>query len=341
MSTIETTKTIELKKDNRDYFFDNLRALLIFCVVLCHGIETARGSSESLALFHELVLCFVMPMFVFVTGYFAKSQDTHGSPKRMKIINLIVLYIICQIIKMIIFGQTSFIRPSYANWYIVAIIIWYYILPTVSKAKVWVALVIAIFIAVTLGSDPYINEVLQLSRVIGFLPYFILGYACNTSIAKKLQSRKMQIVEAGILIICIGVYSLLMYGSIPLGILHYTSCYSNMGYSFLIGAILKIIMYAFSVCMCVGICAIIPRKKCFFSVIGKRTLPIYIFHTIIYSYIICYTDILDQIANAHNTLLLFIVFSLVMTVICANKLFDKMLAKLMGIDFGFLLKNKY
>lgn len=61
----------------RDYFFDNLKAVLIFLVVLGHFLLPIHGESV-LVVVKRLIYVFHMPLFVFVSGYFAKKIYKNG-----------------------------------------------------------------------------------------------------------------------------------------------------------------------------------------------------------------------------------------------------------------------
>lgn len=56
---------------SRDYGMDNLRCLLMMCVVLGHLLEICPSSPGSEFLYRILYV-FHMPAFVFLTGYFAR-----------------------------------------------------------------------------------------------------------------------------------------------------------------------------------------------------------------------------------------------------------------------------
>ncbi|MFR7480201.1 MAG: acyltransferase family protein [Roseburia sp.] len=61
----------------RDYFFDNLKAVLIFLVVLGHFLLPIRGDNP-LVVVKRLIYVFHMPLFVFISGYFAKKIYKNG-----------------------------------------------------------------------------------------------------------------------------------------------------------------------------------------------------------------------------------------------------------------------
>ena len=77
----------------RDYFFDNLKAVLIFLVVLGHFLLPIHGKSV-LVIIKRLIYVFHMPLFVFVSGYFSKKIYKDGQYNFKKILFLINAYII-------------------------------------------------------------------------------------------------------------------------------------------------------------------------------------------------------------------------------------------------------
>ena len=335
------SETLSKPYKNRDYFFDNLRLLLIFCVVFCHCLEKVRDSSGSIALMHEVLLCFVMPMFVFVTGYFAKGLADSNSPKRLKILNILVLLIICQIIKMDIYDFGTILKPHYGNWFLLAIAVWYYILPTVNKIKPFLAILIAMIVAVFISGDPEVYELLQLLRIFGFFPFFILGFYCNGDIIERLKANRMRVIEGCVLIVGILLYVFIFQHYVPVELLHCKVSYGAMGLSFIKGGILRLWWYGFALFMGFGVLAVVPRKKYFFTVYGTRTLPIYIIHTILWCFIAVYTDFFDQVANYDNTAIIFFVFSILVTIVCGNKWFNNWFNQFMNIKFEFLFKEKH
>ena len=117
----------------RDYFFDNLKAVLIFLVVLGHFLLPIHGESV-LVVVKRLIYVFHMPLFVFVSGYFAKKIYKNGQYNFKKILYLIKAYIIFVIAIQIVyalcgfrdFSEINFFSQSGAPWYLFAMIVWYH-----------------------------------------------------------------------------------------------------------------------------------------------------------------------------------------------------------------------
>ena len=58
----------------RDYLFDNYKALLIVLVVMGHFIEPCYRNNEFLYTLKWLIVSFHMPAFIFISGYFSSLE---------------------------------------------------------------------------------------------------------------------------------------------------------------------------------------------------------------------------------------------------------------------------
>ena len=63
---------------NRDYFFDNYKALLIVLVVVGHFIEPCYDNNVFLSGLKWMIFSFHMPAFIFISGYFSKREISFG-----------------------------------------------------------------------------------------------------------------------------------------------------------------------------------------------------------------------------------------------------------------------
>ncbi len=319
----------------RDYFIDNLKGLLIFLVVFCHGLEQVTDSSDFNLTIHKLILCFVMPSFVFVTGYFAKSMAIENNPKRIRIYNFILLYIIMQAVKRYILGGSSFLKPAYANWFIWACIVWYTILPLATKLKPVYGMVSTVLAGLLCGLDPTVSSTLQISRVICFFPYFLLGYYISPEIFKHIENLTARKYEFGILIASI-ILCLLWTQDTPYGILHANKSFEQMDYSFWEGIIKRFSWYILTILCFVGLAAIVPRRENRLSFLGTRTLTIYVFHTIFYA-ILLQTIFFNSISSYYGTLLYITALSICVTFIFGSRFFQGLLDILMKYDLRHLI----
>ena len=142
----------------RDYFFDNLKAVLIFLVVLGHFLLPIRGDNP-LVVVKRLIYVFHMPLFVFISGYFAKKIYKNGQYNFKKILYLLKAYVVFVVAIQIVyaiagfekFTEIDFFSQSGAPWYLFAMIVWYLTIPLVRKCKAVPVLLFTVVLALTAG----------------------------------------------------------------------------------------------------------------------------------------------------------------------------------------------
>lgn len=175
----------------REYKYDNIKFIMILCVVFAHLLEMVNGGiSDKIYIF---IYTFHMPIFVYISGYFSK-----GNTK--SIVKFIYLYIIWQtifylfdvfILKMNI--KYSLTLPNWTLWYIFAMIIWNLIIKFCGKhitANYLYSLIFSILISLLTGFFNRIGYEFSASRIITFFPYFLLGYANRNAGIKKIKIDK-------------------------------------------------------------------------------------------------------------------------------------------------------
>ena len=162
----------------RDSRLDNIRALMMLLVVFCHLIGAFSLGGEV----YRAVYVFHMPVFIFLSGYFGKFT-------RRGFLNLLVLYIISQIVDFFFwkaqFPQWTadltlrFYEPYMFQWYLVSLMSYMLITPLLDFPRLWqrmVCLAAAFAIAVFWGFDSKIGYGLSLGRTLTFLPFYVGGY---------------------------------------------------------------------------------------------------------------------------------------------------------------------
>ena len=143
---------MELSKKRNFAYFDILKFILIFLVVFGHIIEKYIDFPliKSIYLF---IYSFHMPLFVFVSGFFAKYNKS-------KCYNYLFLYFLLQIIHIILSltiiapkSQYSFIdilgfifAPQWTLWYLLALAFWIFTLKFIKKNKHKINLCFSYFI---------------------------------------------------------------------------------------------------------------------------------------------------------------------------------------------------
>lgn len=320
--------------NKRDAYFDNLRYFLMFVVVFCHGIENFRSSSLIIEEIHNNLLLFVMPLFVFVSGFFAKSMGDAENPKRSKIINLFVLYILVQVVKCIISGSFTLIKPTYGNWYLICLVVWYTTLPFIKGFKPFYVIVTTVLFGLLIGAETSGMTIFQVSRMVCFFPFFVLGYYTKKEYLNVFKGKYI-IGIIGLILSVVALHVLTSNG-FSHSILHANKCYSEMKYSVQLGVFYRLIWYFLSTFTSCCVLCLITSKQNMFTNIGKYTLPIYILHTCLYLFLIKRTSLLDYISENTGTAALLIGnfdISFIILIIFGNAFFSGMFDKLMKCDF--------
>ena len=121
-------------KANRSNYWDNIKGILILLVVFGHVLleQSADGGTAKTVLL--CIYMFHMPAFVFVSGYFGKSERSHSFEAIMK---LLFLYFICNSLMGFWkgFGSPMMLTPLYSFWYLLAMIAWRVSAHRIANAK--------------------------------------------------------------------------------------------------------------------------------------------------------------------------------------------------------------
>ncbi|MBQ8567718.1 MAG: CapA family protein [Oscillospiraceae bacterium] len=173
--------------DGRSCYWDNIKGILIFLVVFAHFLYSFQHF-ENTALLTDIIYTFHMPAFVFVSGYFSKS-DNSRSP--LSLFRLAAAYILfnggCMLFSLPD-GIFSGSVPYYSYWYLLALIIWRVTVPYISK--IGHILPILILFSLLTGFWGDIDNSFAAARIICFYPYFMAGYFMDKDKVNAILSAK-------------------------------------------------------------------------------------------------------------------------------------------------------
>lgn len=278
----------------RDYLWDNIKALLILTVVIGHVFESFKSSGigEELKFW---IYTFHMPAFVFVSGFWSKRYCENGKVKGEKVAVLATYYFIFQVLIFIlrkyIIGidvNFSLFTPNVGLWYLLAMVAYYLFIPIFEKMPVYIAMPVIVLMGLFIGMESQAGTFFTISRIFVFAPFFFAGYYISGDVITKLKSTNLRFVF-GILAIILSIAMWWKNSFLPLQneLFYGKANYKEMNLSFMLGAFQRFYAYIIAALMIFGIIAIMPKCKTFFSYVGKNSLQIYIFHlfpvTVFYS----------------------------------------------------------
>lgn len=169
----------------RDNSWDNIKGVLILFVVFGHCLYGLQSKTVN-SIIVEYIYFFHMPAFVFVSGYFSKSERSRS---KNAILTLIIAYIICMLpfmINAMVKGDSiKIFSPYYSSWYLLALIIWRLVTPYIINVK-HILIKITIF-SVLIGFFETVSELspFAIRKVVMFYPFFIAGYLFTRETYRK------------------------------------------------------------------------------------------------------------------------------------------------------------
>lgn len=283
----------------RDSWFDNAKGILMIAVVIGHLIASVVNKFDTFAFLSNVIYFFHMPAFAIISGYFLKRRvDTkdYASVVNKTIIPYCFAQVLVYLFAIILpdgvkalsaerlyeSGVFSFLFPLYHLWYFFGVVIAFLFLIIVKAKEHPVrALVISFIISLASGAIPTV-EFLKLTKVLAFLPFFVLGYVLPSEVMRNVKRRKF---NAPALIFVIGVvicFWLLRENSLT-GIFGMTWRYERykFGISFLEAILVRAGFIVASAVFSFAFLNLCPKKRCIFTRLGQRSVYIYILHVII------------------------------------------------------------
>lgn len=184
----------------RDYLFDNMKAILLFFVAFGHVLDVFIDDGANVVLYTimKYIYLFHMPLFAFITGYFTKNFD---KARENAVEKILIPYLFFQILYVItaalmiklklasfsadIFNY-SIILPSSAFYYLLAVFIWKMLAKDIMNLKfpIIIAWILGIVISLTKFSDFHCGY----GAVFSLMIFFVLGLKCDESFILKIKA---------------------------------------------------------------------------------------------------------------------------------------------------------
>ncbi|MER0445270.1 acyltransferase family protein [Streptomyces sp. Edi4] len=178
----------------RSPLFDNAKFLLIVLVALGHSWEEIiTPHTPGLRALHNLVYCFHMPAFILLSGYFSRTFTARPDQVRRLLGGVLLPYLVFETIYSFVYHWTrgtdlaiTPTSPTYLCWFLLALFVWRITTP------IWHAvrhpLALAVVISLGAGTTAVGGE-MALSRVLMFLPWFVLGLRLRPEHFARLRTR--------------------------------------------------------------------------------------------------------------------------------------------------------
>ncbi|OQM76339.1 acyltransferase family protein [Manganibacter manganicus] len=263
--------------DSRNGHIDALKGAGILLVVFGHLIERPSGQSPLLQTLYVDIYSFHMPLFVFLSGIFAR--EVLKSRDYQKIVwTLFFPLVVFQCIyiatgRLTAWQSYSPFTPYWLLWFIASLIGWRILLPLFASP---IGLAVALGGAVLVGYDDGVGYALSASRTIYFLPFFVLGHLYGLPLVALARRHR----PAFFLLFAVTMLAVTLWwwhgldGSMLTGSHDFASAPPSEDYP----ALARLLVLALSLAALLGFCALIPAASVPLEWLGKRSLSIYLLH---------------------------------------------------------------
>lgn len=292
--------------NQRIYKYDNIKAFLIFLVVLGH-MTTDYVSDSHLVRWTTLwIYTFHMPAFIFISGLVHKQYITAERASlgikgetRMRWDKVLGFFLCGYGLKIFLqFTRTlmgqhplwHWIEEPGIPWYLFVMaeyeLLFYLMRRLDEKVKPWVMITGAFALSAAAGYFPAVGDTFCLSRMINFLPIYMIGYYLDMSkFLEFIDQKKWKYTGPAVIIVSLlacrlgpwGMYSLRKWFTGRRSYEFLADFFGNSALTY--GWAIRFGIWAIAVLIALSIAALIPdRDLGFVTVIGARTLNVYFWH---------------------------------------------------------------
>lgn len=254
--------------------------LLVTLVVVGHSLTMLPWGG-----FHDHLYDFLyfwhMPAFVLVTGYLSRSFTYSGRRLWSLVRGLLIPYVIVEAalvgFREIVGGERHFhdlwIAPHWPLWYLVATFCWRLATPVLRRLGLF-ALPVAVAISLVGG---YVDwDYLDTRRILGFLPFFVLGLLFTPEATQRLRGARIKVAAVAVLV---GVW--VLAGTLGAWAqtrwLYYSWGYAHV-HSTLQPVLTRGILLAVGTAAALAVLALVPSRGGWFTRMGAASLVVYLCH---------------------------------------------------------------
>ena len=327
-------------ENDRDFLFDNLKAILIVLVVMGHALESVYDQSAIFANLSNFIYLFHMPAFIFISGYFSKNPD---KCREKAVENILIPYVIfcvlfqvqARILNIGIGNEMAFriMTPQFGMWYLLALFWWRYFLKDLIRIRF--ILPFSLVLGVMIGFSREFGSYLSLSRTFGFLFFFLLGYYCTPKVIEKIRQFPKILGILSVLITVIFAW-VMTNTDMKKRFLFFKEPYG--GDIEIKQAFIRFAVYIIGTIMIFALFNLCSSRKNRFTYIGVNSMSVYIIHLFLIKIIRRFCDF--SILPVYVNFILIIIITLGISFITSNSFFTKMIKKLNGWVANLVLKKK-
>jgi fucose 4-O-acetylase-like acetyltransferase len=272
------------QRHTRDPWLDNAKMALVTLVVVGHAWALLPGGGMVGRLYDFLYL-WHLPAFVFVTGYLSRRFEY--TPHRLwSLVRTLALpYVLFEcllaLFRIWVGGEkleNLFANPHWPMWFLTALIFWRLATPVFRSMPAPVAVGVAVALSVVSGVvTGEVSDVLDLTRVAGLLPFFVLGLHMTSAGLERLRAPVTRWIAVGTFL-AIWILSAHLDEVASTEWLYYRTPYDDLDVADARGMMIRLGLMTIAVLGSLAFLALVPRFGGWFSRMGAMTLVVYLCH---------------------------------------------------------------
>ena len=263
----------------RDPWLDNAKMALVTLVVVGHSWTLLPDTTTNEHLYDFLYVWHI-PAFVLVTGYLSRSFSYTPTKLWRLVRTVAVPYLIFEgalaVFRTQVGGERLedlFADPHWPMWYLSALFFWRLLTPLFRPLPGGLVLAVAISVVGGLWAP----DTLDIARVLGLLPFFVLGLKATPERLELLRSRWARVAAVAVMV---GIFVLTTWTDqiARTEWLYYRARYDELTGHLGRAMLIRLGLLVIGTLGAAAFLALVPRLDGWFTRMGAWTLVVYLFH---------------------------------------------------------------
>ena len=263
----------------RDPWFDNAKMALVTLVVIGHA-WVLLPSTATTGHAYDFLYAWHVPAFVFVTGYLSRSWSYTRTRMWQLVRTVAVPYLLFEaaiaLFRIHVGGEQLedlWRDPHWPMWYLSALFFWRLLTPVFKD--MWGGLVVAVGVSIVAGL--YAGDTLDMARILGLLPFFVMGLKATPERLELLRGRAARVAAVGVFV-AIWLLTSRTDDWAATEWLYYRSRYAELDVSDTQAFLTRAALLVLGTLGAWAFLALVPRTRGWFTTMGAYTLVVYLFH---------------------------------------------------------------
>ena len=272
---------IAVSPASRDPWLDNVKMVLVTLVVVGHAIGLVEATAGSHWVY-DFIYLWHIPAFVFVSGYLSKSFEWDRRRMKSLVYTLAIPYLLFEpalfyyrreVADEGVTGPLWF-EPHWTMWYLIVLLMWRLITPILKRH--WLFLPLSVI--VSLAGGLWDTEALMIPRMLGLLPFFVLGLHLKPRHLAHLDDVWVRVAAVPTLV-GIGIMAVYTDTWADTALLWYDTGYNEIPIDNEIVFQTRLTVMMVGLLGAFAAMSLIPRRSLgWFTTMGTATMVIYLFH---------------------------------------------------------------